>query len=62
MWDTSKPDGQPRRWLDTSRAEQEFGFKASTTLREGLAQTIAWYRAGADVPESPAAAALRADS
>jgi GDP-L-fucose synthase len=43
-WDRSKPDGQPRRWLDTSRAEREFGFKARTDLREGLAQTIEWYR------------------
>jgi GDP-L-fucose synthase len=45
VWDTSKPDGQPRRWLDTSRAEREFGFRAGTDLREGLAQTIEWYRA-----------------
>jgi GDP-L-fucose synthase len=44
VWDDSKPDGQPRRWLDTSRAEREFGFRASTTLREGLERTIAWYR------------------
>ena len=44
-WDTSKPDGQPRRWLDTSRAEREFGFRAGTALRDGLAQTIDWYRA-----------------
>jgi GDP-L-fucose synthase len=43
IWDSSKPDGQPRRALDTSRAEQEFGFKASTTFRDGLARTIAWY-------------------
>jgi GDP-L-fucose synthase len=62
VWDTSKPDGQPRRWLDTSRAEREFGFKASTTLRDGLAETIAWYRSGARAQEIPAAAALRADS
>jgi GDP-L-fucose synthase len=45
VWDTSKPDGQPRRWLDTSRAEREFGFRAGTDLREGLAKTIDWYRA-----------------
>ena len=43
-WDPSKPDGQPRRGLDTSRAAEEFGFKASTPLREGLAATIEWYR------------------
>ncbi|TET56164.1 MAG: GDP-L-fucose synthase [Dehalococcoidia bacterium] len=42
-WDTSKPDGQPRRCLDTSRAKQEFGFAARTDLREGLKRTIAWY-------------------
>jgi len=43
-WDTSKPDGQPRRCLDTSRAEQLFGFKARTTFEEGLGKTIDWYR------------------
>jgi len=42
-WDTSKPDGQPRRCLDTSRAREAFGFTATTPLREGLARTIAWY-------------------
>ncbi len=42
-WDTSRPDGQPRRCLDTSRAEREFGFKAKTSLREGLSRTIHWY-------------------
>ncbi|MDD5146832.1 MAG: GDP-L-fucose synthase [Candidatus Pacebacteria bacterium] len=42
-WDPSKPDGQPRRCLDTSRAEKEFGFKASTSLEEGLKRTIQWY-------------------
>jgi GDP-L-fucose synthase len=44
VWDTSKPDGQPRRWLDTERAEREFGFRAQTTLRDGLERTIEWYR------------------
>jgi GDP-L-fucose synthase len=43
VWDTSKPDGQPRRMLDVQRAEREFGFKAKTALQEGLARTIAWY-------------------
>ncbi len=43
VWDTSKPNGQPRRRLDTSRAEQMFGFRAGTKLREGLERTIAWY-------------------
>jgi GDP-L-fucose synthase len=44
VWDTSMPNGQPRRALDASRAEAAFGFKAQTSLREGLGQTIAWYR------------------
>lgn len=44
IWDTSKPDGQPRRKLDTSRAYEEFGFKAKIPLEEGLKQTITWYR------------------
>ena len=43
-WDTSKPDGQPRRKLDTSRAEREFGFKAKMDFEEGLKRTIEWYR------------------
>jgi GDP-L-fucose synthase len=43
VWDMSKPDGQPRRCLDTSRAEREFGFKASTDFKEGLKRTIDWY-------------------
>jgi GDP-L-fucose synthase len=42
-WDTSKPDGQPRRRLDTTRAQEKFGFTASTPLREGLETTIRWY-------------------
>ncbi len=42
-FDTSKPDGQPRRCLDTSRAKMEFGFEAKTGLEEGLRKTIAWY-------------------
>jgi len=43
-WDTSKPNGQPRRKLDTSRAEALLGFRAQTPLRDGLERTIAWYR------------------
>jgi GDP-L-fucose synthase len=43
-WDASKPDGQPRRCLDTSRAERCFGFKASTNFETGLRKTIEWYR------------------
>jgi GDP-L-fucose synthase len=42
-WDMSKPDGQPRRCLDTSKAKKEFGFKAKTDFREGLRKTIEWY-------------------
>jgi GDP-L-fucose synthase len=44
VWDTSMPNGQPRRQLDASRAEALFGFRAQTPLREGLARTVAWYR------------------
>ena len=44
VWDKTKPDGQPRRMLDTSRALQEVGFKAKTDLREGLKITIDWHR------------------
>ncbi len=47
VWDTSMPNGQPRRKLDTSRAEQLFGFRARTSFREGLERTVAWYRANA---------------
>lgn len=43
-WDATKPDGQPRRGLDTSRARDVLGFEASTELEDGLRQTIAWYR------------------
>ena len=43
-WDGSKPDGQPRRCLDVSRAEHEFGFRAPTNFQDGLKRTIEWYR------------------
>ena len=43
IWNPTKPDGQPRRMLDTTRAYQEFGFQAKTDFREGLQKTIAWY-------------------
>jgi len=43
VWDTSKPDGQPRRCLDTSKAKKEFGFEAKTDFKEGLKKTIEWY-------------------
>ena len=44
-WDASRPDGQPRRCLDTTRAAAEFGWRAKTCLREGLKKTIDWYTA-----------------
>ena len=47
VWDTTMPNGQPRRSLDASRAEELFGFRARTPLREGIARTVAWYRAQA---------------
>ena len=47
VWDSSKPNGQPRRQLDVSRAEQLFGFRASTPLRTGIERTVSWYRAEA---------------
>ncbi|HXH09773.1 MAG TPA: GDP-L-fucose synthase [Alphaproteobacteria bacterium] len=43
-WDTSKPNGQPRRMLDTTRAERAFGFRARTDFATGLARTVIWYR------------------
>jgi GDP-L-fucose synthase len=53
-WNTSKPDGQPRRMLDTSKAEKEFGFKAKTPLEEGLRKTIEWYQHNqANSPHDP---------
>jgi len=53
-WDTSKPDGQPRRCLDTSKAERLFGFRAHTPFEEGLRRTIDWYRLQVAVPETRA--------
>jgi len=43
VWDKSKPNGQPRRMLDVSRAKNEFGYTAKTNFDEGLKQTIEWY-------------------
>jgi GDP-L-fucose synthase len=51
-WDTSKPDGQPRRRVDPSRAAREFGFKARTSFAEGLKATVDWYLAHRDEAES----------
>lgn len=44
VWDTSMPNGQPRRGLDASRAKELFGFEATTLLRDGLERTVEWYR------------------
>jgi GDP-L-fucose synthase len=44
VWDTEKPNGQPRRQLDVSRAERLFGFRAHTSFEEGLRRTVEWYR------------------
>jgi GDP-L-fucose synthase len=44
VWDTEKPNGQPRRSVDGSRARELFGFEARTPLREGIERTVAWYR------------------
>jgi GDP-L-fucose synthase len=49
-WDTSMPNGQPRRSLEPSRAKKLFGWEARTPLREGLERTIAWYRASIPAP------------
>jgi GDP-L-fucose synthase len=55
-WDTSRPNGQPRRMLDVSRAKERFGFSATTSLDDGLAQTIAWYREHREaIVDTPAA-------
>jgi len=43
-WDTEKPDGQPRRCLDVSRAEKEFGFRARMDFEEGIRRTVDWYK------------------
>jgi GDP-L-fucose synthase len=44
VWDNTKPDGQPRRCLDTNKAREEFGFDAQTSFEKGLKETIEWYR------------------
>lgn len=44
-WDSSKPDGQPRRRLDVSKAKRYFGFEAKTSFDEGLEATVDWYKA-----------------
>ncbi len=51
-WDASRPDGQPRRMLDTTQATREFGFHAQTILEEGLRRTVDWYRQAKRVNEN----------
>lgn len=53
VWDPDKPDGQPRRLLDTGRAERRFGFSARVRLRDGLERTIAWWESVRDTPAAP---------
>jgi GDP-L-fucose synthase len=53
-WDSSKPDGQPRRGVDASRAEKEFGFKADTDFDDGIARTLDWYLTHRDEAEARA--------
>jgi GDP-L-fucose synthase len=52
-WDPTKPDGQPRRALDTSRAREGFGFTSSTPFEDGLRATIEWYRGQRGAAKSP---------
>jgi GDP-L-fucose synthase len=54
-WDTSKPNGQPRRNVDVSRAKARFGFEAQTGFREGLSELIAWYQANRELADAPVA-------
>jgi len=56
VWDTSKPNGQPRRALNTDRAFERFGFRATTNFDEGLRQTVAWYRRTLHAGEAAVAA------
>lgn len=53
VWDTSQPNGQPRRKLDTTRAQQEFGFVSGTPFEEGLRRTIAWWVASQEKTKTP---------
>ena len=54
-WDATKPDGQPRRCLETSRALAEFGWRAKTSLHDGLQKTISWYTESLSKPSGAAA-------
>ena len=53
-WDTSKPDGQPRRGVDRTRAAKEFGFRAGVDFDDGLQRTIDWYLANRTAAEARA--------
>jgi GDP-L-fucose synthase len=55
-WDSSKPNGQPRRNVDVSRAKAAFGFEAQTNFRVGLSELIAWYQANRELADAPAIA------
>jgi nucleoside-diphosphate-sugar epimerase len=48
VWDTSKPNGQPRRGLDVSRAAERFGWRAQMNFEEGMKRTIEWFKANRD--------------
>jgi GDP-L-fucose synthase len=61
-WDATKPDGQPRRALDTSRARDRFGFSAATSFEDGLRATIDWYEAKRSTDASPVEASARPSS
>jgi GDP-L-fucose synthase len=52
-WDSTKPDGQPKRCLDVSRAKQEFGFEAQMPFKKGLEKTIDWYQQRSGTPNEP---------
>jgi GDP-L-fucose synthase len=62
QWDASRPDGQPRRCLDTTRARESFGFQAATSLRDGLAETIAWYEKHREEPATEQVSAAERNS
>ncbi len=53
-WDTTKPDGQPKRCLDVSRAKKEFGFEAHMSFKDGLEKTIQWYQEHSGIPDETA--------
>ena len=60
LWDTSQPNGQPRRMLDVSLTRERFGFAATTSLDDGIARTIAWFSGNqADIRLREASAARR---